>query len=305
MFPRISLDQWQAFTATVECGGFQRAGDYLHKSQSAVSHAVNRMEVLLGQQLFTIEGRKAALTPLGCSLLPHAKQLLGSAQKLERSARQFQPGMFSELSVAFDVLFPIDLVGLALQRFSSALPGYRVRIYETALSGTSELLEDGTVELGVASNLPSDLLQEPLLTIDMVCVVASDHTLAKNTQGLAIGELNQFRQVVIRDSGTRIHKDSGWLGASQRWTVSNLSTAKGFVERGQGFAWLPKNTIADELEDGRLSIVPLHDMREREVPIYLGYPEEYKLNPDVRMMVHTIREVCQEARSGSRAATEA
>jgi DNA-binding transcriptional LysR family regulator len=259
------------------------------------------MELLLGQQLFIIEGRKAALTPLGYSLLPRAKQLLGSAQKLERSARQFQPGMLSELSVAFDVLFPIDLIDLVLQRFSSALPGYRVRIYETALSGTRELLEDGTVELGVASNLPNDHLQETLLTVDMVCVVASGHSLAKNTEGLELGELNKFRQVVIRDSGTRIHKDSGWLGTSQRWTVSNLSTAKEFVERGQGFAWLPKNMIADELNDGRLSIVPLHDMRERTVQINLGYPEEYKLNPDVRTMVDTIREVCHEARSVNRA----
>lgn len=119
MFSKISLEQWRAFVATVECGGFLQAAEHLFKSQSAVSHSVNRMEVLLGHELFIIEGRKAVLTPLGQALLPQAKHLLGAAQKLEQLANQYQPGLFNELALAVDVLFPLELLQEALQGYSA------------------------------------------------------------------------------------------------------------------------------------------------------------------------------------------
>lgn len=297
MFSKISLDQWQAFVSTVECGGFQQAGEHMFKSQSAISHSVNRMEALLGQELFLIEGRKAVLTPLGQALLPQAKHLLGSAQKLERLANQYQPGLFTEHALAVDMLFPADLLEQALFRFSSVLQGHRIRLYETALSGARELLEDGKVELGIASSLPAGYMQEFLLNVSLLCVVASDHSLAHFNGELSLTDMKDYRQIVIRDSGMRTSQNSGWLGTSQRWTVSNLSTALTFVERGLGFAWLPEHMVSEKLASGQLRTVPLCHQREREVPMYMGFPEEYKLNPEVRLMTDIIRELCQGIKS--------
>lgn len=297
MFSKISLDQWRAFVSTVECGGFQQAGEHMYKSQSAISHSVNRMETLLGQELFLIEGRKAVLTPLGQALLPQAKHLLGAAQKLERLANQYQPGLFTEHALAVDVLFPGELLEQALHRFSSVLQGHRIRLYETALSGARELLEDGKVELGIASSLPAGYLQEFLLNVSLLCVVSADHSLANFSGELSLNDMKDYRQIVIRDSGMRTSQNSGWLGTSQRWTVSNLSTALKFVERGLGFAWLPEHLVRDQLERGQLRTVPLCHQREREVPMYMGYPEEYKLNPEVRLMTDIIRELCAGTKS--------
>jgi len=294
MFSKISLDQWRAFVSTVECGGFQQAGEHMYKSQSAISHSVYRMEMLLGQELFIIEGRKAVLTPLGKALLPQAKHLLGAAQKLEHLANQYQPGLFTEHAMAVDVLFPIELLQQGLHEFSSTFKDHRIRLYETALSGARELLEDGKVELGIASSLPSGYLQEFLLNVSLICVVAADHPLAAVEGELSLDDMKTHRQVVIRDSGTRSSQNSGWLGTSQRWTVSSLAAAKTFVERGLGFAWLPEHVIADELADGSLRRVPLQHQREREVPMYMGYAEEFKHSPEVRLMAQIIRELCQQ-----------
>jgi DNA-binding transcriptional LysR family regulator len=297
MFSRISLDQWQAFVSTVECGGFQQAGEYMFKSQSAVSHSVNRMETLLGQELFLIEGRKAVLTPLGQALLPQAKHLLGSAKKLERLAIQYQPGLFTEHSLAVDMLFPADVLEQALSRFSSVLQGYRIRLYETALSGACELLEDGKVELAIASSLPAGYMQEFLLNVSLLCVVASDHSLAHFNGELNLTDMKDYRQIVVCDSGMRNSQNSSWPGTSQSWTVSNLSTALTFVERGLGFAWLPEHMVSEKLASGQLCPVPLCHQRECKVPMYMGFLEEYKLNPEVRLMTDIIRELCQGIKS--------
>ncbi|RON01589.1 hypothetical protein BK659_24045 [Pseudomonas brassicacearum] len=297
MFSRISLDQWQAFVSTVECGGFQQAGEYMFKSQSAVSHSVNRMETLLGQELFLIEGRKAVLTPLGHALLPQAKHLLGSAKKLERLAIQYQPGLFTEHSLAVDMLFPADVLEQALLRFSSVLQGYRIRLYETALSGACELLEDGKVELAIASSLPAGYVQEFLFNVSLLCVVASDHSLAHFNGELNLTDMKDHRQIVVCDSGMRNSQNSSWPDTSQCWTVSNLSTALTFVERGLGFAWLPEHMVSEKLASGQLCPVPLCHRRECKVPMYMGFLEEYKLNPEVRLMTDIIRELCQGIKS--------
>ncbi|MGE8393305.1 LysR family transcriptional regulator [Pseudomonas sp. BIGb0427] len=297
MFSRISLEQWRAFVATVECGGYLQAAEHLFKSQSAVSHSVNRMEALLGQELFIIEGRKAVLTSLGQALLPQAKHLLGAAQKLEQLANQYQPGLLSELALAVDVLFPLELLQAGLQGFSATFENYRIRLYETALSGARELLEEGKVELAIASSLPAGYVHELLLNVRLVCVVGADHPLAASRGELGLADLHAHRQVVIRDSGTRYPQNSGWLGTSQRWTVSSLAAACTLVERGMGFAWLPEHAIIDALAAGRLHRLALQHQRQRDVPLYIGYPEALRHSPEVQLLVQLIGEHCQQCNS--------
>ena len=57
--PRISLEQWQALVAVVEAGGYARAAETLHKSQSTITYGVQRIQDLLGVKLFELRGRKA------------------------------------------------------------------------------------------------------------------------------------------------------------------------------------------------------------------------------------------------------
>lgn len=298
MLARISLDQWRSFVATVEEGGFLQAAERLNKTQSAVSHAVKKMEFLLGKDLFQIEGRKAVLTTLGQALLPHAKQLLGEAEKIERLAHHHQPGVYAELAVAADMLFPGELLDFALAQFSETYSTYRVRLFETSLSGTRELLEDGRVELGIASNLPPGHVQETLLTVPLVCVLGVGHPLAGLQAELTLDELKVHRQIVIRDSGARQSQNSGWLGTSQRWTVSATSTALRMVEAGHGFAWLPLSLVRSRLSSGHLLEVPLLHQARREVTLQMGYTEGRLLDPAVKGMIDIIRGLCAHERSG-------
>ena len=62
---RITLDQWRALVAVVDHGSYAAAAAALHKSQSSVTYAVQKLESLLGVRAFTIEGRKSVLTPTG------------------------------------------------------------------------------------------------------------------------------------------------------------------------------------------------------------------------------------------------
>ena len=67
--PRSSLDHWGVLAAVVDQGGFGPAALALHRSQSAVSYAIARLQSALDVALFSHEGRRAVLTAEGEALL--------------------------------------------------------------------------------------------------------------------------------------------------------------------------------------------------------------------------------------------
>src|SRR5207247_10341557 len=81
---RITLEQWQALQAVVDHGSYARAAGALHKSQSAVTYAVQKVQSLLGVNAFEIRGRKAVLTEAGQVLYRRARTLVEEAVALER-----------------------------------------------------------------------------------------------------------------------------------------------------------------------------------------------------------------------------
>src|SRR5690606_13969644 len=106
--PRITLEQWRAFHAVVDHGGYAQAAAALSKSQSTLSYSVQKLEYLLGVKVLVVEGRKARLTEVGEVLLRRSRQLVDSAAQLEQVARSLGQGIEPVLPVAIEVIFPYD-----------------------------------------------------------------------------------------------------------------------------------------------------------------------------------------------------
>ena len=101
--PRISLEQWRSLLSVVDAGGYAQAAVAMHKSQSAVTYAVQKVEALLGVKVFSMVGRKAHLTPAGEVLYRRAKALLDEAGALEGAAGSLGAGWESELRIAAEI----------------------------------------------------------------------------------------------------------------------------------------------------------------------------------------------------------
>lgn len=72
----LDLDQLQTFVAIADSGSFTRAAGEVHRTQSAVSMQMRRLEERLGKTLFEKEGRANRLTEEGERLLTYARRLL-------------------------------------------------------------------------------------------------------------------------------------------------------------------------------------------------------------------------------------
>ena len=148
--PHITLEQWRALITVVDAGGYAQAADVLHKSQSAVTYAVQKIESLLGLKAFEIQGRKAILTPTGQMLYRRAVALVSEAGDLERAAHALSAGWEAEIHIVAEILFPTAVLFDCLARFGEESPRTRIEVTESVMGGTSEALLKGVADLAIS-----------------------------------------------------------------------------------------------------------------------------------------------------------
>jgi DNA-binding transcriptional LysR family regulator len=83
----LDTDQLRSFLAIVDSGSFTKAAERVHKTQSAVSMHIRRLEEQLGCALFVKQGRGARLTEEGEKLIEFARRIV-----------QVEAGAFAALS---------------------------------------------------------------------------------------------------------------------------------------------------------------------------------------------------------------
>lgn len=303
--PRISLEQWRALAAVVEAGGYAQAAEQLHKTQSTVTYAVQKIERLLGLKVFSVQGRKAMLTDEGQVLYRRARSLLDEAENLERGASSMAAGWAPEVRLAVEIIFPTWLLLQCFARFALERPETRIQLYETVLGGTDEALLNKRVEFAIAGHVPPGFVGDALMRLRFIAAAHPDHPLHKLGRRLSHADLRPHRQLVIRDTAQQRPRESGaWLGAEQRWTVSNKATSIAAACLGMGFAWYPEETIQAELDRGALKPLPLREGAERFVELYLVFADRDYAGRAARRLAEVIREgvtsQCKTAAKGTK-----
>jgi len=289
-----SLEQWRAFQAVVDYGGFAQAATALHRSQSAISYAVNRLQEQLGVRLLELDGRKARLTDMGQVLLERSRHLVNSASELEQLAQYMDQGWEAEVRLAVDAAFPMPEIFNALKAFSLQSQGTRVLLTEVILSGAGDALRDDTADLVIGANLPAEYLSEPLLDIEFIAVAHPEHPLHSLPTPLTSKQLSSELQIIIRDSGHTQTQSVGWQNTEQRWVVSNIDTAIESISHGLGFGWLPVHKITNKLEEGLLKPLPLREGLSYHASLYMAYGQPEQPGPATQLLAEKIRSRCMK-----------
>ncbi len=72
----LDLDQLQTFVTIADTGSFTRAAEEVHRTQSAVSMQMRRLEERIGKPLFLKDGRTNRLSDHGEKLLGYARRMI-------------------------------------------------------------------------------------------------------------------------------------------------------------------------------------------------------------------------------------
>jgi DNA-binding transcriptional LysR family regulator len=288
MEPRVTLEQWQALVAVVDAGGYANASEKLHKSQSSVTYAVQKLQSQLGVKAFVIAGRKAKLTPTGELLYRRARVLLEEAGNVEDAAKSLSAGWEAEIRLVAEALFPDWLLFKCLERFGAESPHTRIELVEAVMAGSTEPLLKGTADLAITNEIPPGFEGEALIRSPMILVAHPEHPLHKLGRPVTLRDLRAHRQILVRENDT-LRATPPLIEATQRWTVSNLSSSITAVGMGMGYARLPEDKIRGELHSGSLKPLPTRG-GTIERTLFLVYSDRDDLGPGTRRLAEIIRE---------------
>src|SRR5947199_729572 len=154
----LDVDQLRTFIAIIETGSFTRAADAVHKTQSAVSMQMKRLEERLERPIFARDGRASKLTEDGERLLDYARRIV----KLNVEALS----AFSDFALAGRVRLgvPDDYADRYLPeimaRFSRAYPAIELTVLceETVL--LVERIKANELDLAIITNCTGQMTAE-------------------------------------------------------------------------------------------------------------------------------------------------
>ncbi len=98
----LDLELLRSFVSVVDSGGFTRAGERVHRTQSTVSQQIKRLEDDIGQPLLNRTSKDVTPTEAGERLLSYARRLLALAEE----ARDVVGGPSNEGAVRLGIPAP-------------------------------------------------------------------------------------------------------------------------------------------------------------------------------------------------------
>lgn len=293
-YPKVTLEQWRVFQAIIEQGGYAQAASYLHRSQSAISYSMSKLQEQLGISLLKVEGRKAVLTEQGQILLRRSHQLTEEATDIENFAHHLSQGREAEIKLVVDAAFPNDLLMSALSQFSKQSQGTRVQLREVILSGATDALLNDEADLVIGVETPSGYLSDPLIEVELIAVAHPDHPLHQLDREINSIDLAQHMHVVIQDSGEHEKMDVGWLSSQDRWTVSSIDSAMNAIEHGLGYGWLPSNRIIDAFDDRNLKPLLLEQGSNYKAFLFISFGHQKNVGPATRDLAQIIKNTVEK-----------
>ena len=291
--PRVTLEQWRTLQAIVDSGGYAQAAEHLHRSQSSISYAMQRLESHLGIKILKLNGRKAELTEAGARILHQARGLLKDASDLEFLAENMRADREAEIRLVVDAAFPFILLIRSLREFQPVSLGTQIQLEQVIMTGAEEKLVTGEADLAISFQVPGDMLGEELIHIEFIAAAHPDHPLHQLDEEITADHLRRHMQVVISDSGIQKNQNLGWLGANEQWFVSSMESALQLLQNGMGYAWLPRHILADSVQAGTLKFLPLHTGRSYHVSLYLIFAAHDPIGPATEQLAGIIRHCVQ------------
>ncbi|QSX33303.1 LysR family transcriptional regulator [Shewanella avicenniae] len=290
---KTTLEQWLAFKAVFESGGFTAAAEQLNRSQSTVSYAIAKLQRQLGVKLITMDGKRCELTDIGQKLLNDALPLLQDFENLEKKARFLSSGVEANIHLLLENIFPKDVLFAAIARLAERYPFTQVHLHERMrLQASDDTACDLAISVSEAGLLPGP----KLLEVRLIPVAQPQHPIFTDHQGpLSTEELMQYKQIYYQ----RLGRDVETLGnlSRQQWAVNSVESAVAAIKAKICYGSLPEHSIAPFLASGELRKIPLTKPVEYSIPLYLSINNRTEAGPATQYFAECLLATCQQLHS--------
>ncbi|RLA55534.1 MAG: hypothetical protein DRQ65_04275 [Gammaproteobacteria bacterium] len=245
---RLENSELRAFRAVIEEGGFKRAADALHISQSAVSQAVAGLESKIGMSLVQ-RGKELRLTDVGKRLFEHAVDVLRDEQQTLEDIAQLKQGKTETLNLALSASLNRFYAPELISTYYQENPRTRMKVSEMPARSIISAVLSGNVELGLGP-FQKDMAAfatTPLYTDSRHLVVSPRHAQYQQMMrgdecALKLTPLiaSALDSPDMRPSIARLRDQFSTV-----WEVSSLSLRIHMVEQGMGVTFIDRKLLLE------------------------------------------------------------
>jgi DNA-binding transcriptional LysR family regulator len=168
----LDTDQLRSFLAIVDTGSFTRASERVHKTQSAVSMHIKKLEERLGRALFDKQGRGVRLSEDGEKLVDYARRML----QLEAAAVAAisNKGLTGHVRLGIPDDYADSFLPAILTRFTRRHPLVEVSVVCCTSEELDEDMRAGLLDMAVVTDCDR-MSKVEILREEPLCWVAGPH----------------------------------------------------------------------------------------------------------------------------------
>ncbi|MDP5239034.1 LysR family transcriptional regulator [Uliginosibacterium sp. 31-16] len=282
-------------------GSLTAAADTLHLTQSALSHAMRKLEDQLGTPVWHREGRSLRPTQAGEYLLATARRLLPQLEFAEARLQQFAQGERGTLRIGMECHPCYQWLLKIVSPYLAAWPDVDVDVKQKFQFGGIGALFGHEIDMLVTPDplYKPGLVFEPVFDYEQVLVVGPQHPL-RTAEWIAPGQLSEEILITYPVAIDRLDIYTQFLtpaGISPRRhkTIETTDIMLQMVASGRGVAALPRWLVEEYAP--KLKLTPVR-LGKRGVPkqIFLGIREADAGIDYVRAFTDMARQHREDAR---------
>src|SRR3954470_19853433 len=280
----------KTFLAVAQERSFSRAAAKVHRTQPAVSQAVRRLEVDLGEQLFDRSSKTGTLTDAGKVLQNHGQRVAPLPARARppsarrAGARPPREEAESPMRERGDLGRGRVLIGAneaavhtllpLIGRFRHGFPDIAIDVRRVPARQIAVEVQQGSLDFGALTFHPTEegLLEVPVGSDELVLLVAPSHELAGRRQ-VTMAELAGHPVVAHNDPSPARERvlrlfEEHHITLNMVIALPSLDGIKRAVELKLGVALLPRRCAVTEIASGRLVAVPVNGVsRKRQITL--------------------------------------
>jgi DNA-binding transcriptional LysR family regulator len=247
----MTFSQLEIFVVVAELSGFTLAAQQLGISQSAVSHALKKLEEDLGVSLIKRNKSQAELTVAGVQLLPRAREILGLSETIRQESADIKGLQLGSLRIgSFGPTSSLRLLPEILDGYRKQYPNIEVRIDEGNDQQVVQWLQERRVDVGFVL-LPDERFDTFALIEDRVVVLIPEaHSLAKKDK-IVLQDLCHVPFILTEAGSAQLISKlftAENLFPDIRYRTTQLMTTIALVAKGEGVALVAELALPPALQ---------------------------------------------------------
>ncbi len=262
----MTIRHLKIFLTVYECNRMSAAAQKLYVSQPTVSQAVAELEKYYGVRLFERMSQKLYITEAGKKLLPYARHILDSFEKMELEMKD--AGEHAILRIGCSVSVGTCMINRILDEAEAKMPELKIFVIVDNSSSIEKKLLANEADMGIVEGVIEnrDLELTPLWEDELVVVCGKKYPLSEKKE-LDLYDLDG-ENLISRESGSIERNQLELLFEEKNihfnrcFTCTNTEAIKNAVICGRGIAMLPKRMVQKEYRAGEIVVLPL-----RETPV--------------------------------------